>query len=192
MLTRRSWPVIALFFVAVMIVAFVHREGVKEFARTLIFGQQSPSRAHINVGERLPPIRLVDLLGTRSTIQAEPHHVLVLNVFATWCPDCIDESPALSKLRDACAGKPVDIIGIDQDEDPATVLRFARSYGLNFPMYIDVAHQTEAVLGVHYIPATFIVDDRGFVWANVAGPLTLPQMKQLVQTGLDHLSTQHM
>ena len=45
------------------------------------------------------------------------------------------------------------------------------------------------MLGVHFIPATFVMDDRGRVWANVAGPLTLDQMRQLVQTGLSRLST---
>lgn len=189
---RSSWPVFALFLVALMIVAFAHRYGVKQLARTLVFGQQASGRAHLNLGDSLQPITFVNLLGARTTVQAEPHRVLVLNVFATWCPDCIKEAPALSKLRDAYAGKPVDIIGIDQDENPTAVLQFARTYGLNFPMYIDHEHQTEAVLGVHYIPATFVVDDSGHVWGDVAGPLTLPQMKQLVQTGLHHLSRQAM
>ncbi len=185
---RSSWLVFALFGFALLIVAFSHRYGVKQFARTLVFGQQASGRAHLSLGDSVPPITFVDLLGARATVQAEPHHVLVLNVFATWCPDCIKEAPALSKLREAYAGKPVDIVGIDQDENPAAVLQFARTYGLNFPMFIDHQHQTEAVLGVHYIPATFVVDNRGLVWGDVAGPLTLPQMKQLVQTGLAHLS----
>ena len=189
---RSFWPVIALCLVALVIVAFAHRHGVKQFARTLVFGRQTPGRAHLALGDSLPPITFVDLLGARATIQAEPHHVLVLNVFASWCPDCIKEAPALSRLREAYAGKPVDIIGIDQDENPSAELQIPRNYGHNFPMYIDHEHQTEAVLGVHYIPATFIVDDRGLVWGNVAGPLTLPQMKQLVQTGLDHLSRHPM
>jgi thiol-disulfide isomerase/thioredoxin len=185
---RSSWFVVVIFLAAIFILAYVHREGVKALLRTLVFGQQTPVRAHLAIGQTLPTLDLLNLLGSRDTITAEPGHVLVLNVFATWCPDCIAEAPALGQLRDAYAAKPVDIIGIDQNEFPQTVLRFARDYNWSFPIYIDDSHQTQRLLGVHYIPATFVVDDRGRVWANVAGPLTLEQMEQLVQTGLSHLS----
>jgi thiol-disulfide isomerase/thioredoxin len=182
------WFIVVIFLVAISVLAYVHREGVKALLRTLVFGQQTPVRAHLQIGQALPTLNLLNLLGSRDTITAEPGHVLVINVFATWCPDCIAEAPALSQLRDVYATKPVDIIGIDQDEFSETVLRFAHDNNWSFPIYIDDSHQTQRLLGVHFIPATFVVDDHGRVWGNVAGPLTLPQMEQLVQAGLSHLS----
>ncbi|HXW51763.1 MAG TPA: TlpA disulfide reductase family protein [Candidatus Acidoferrales bacterium] len=185
---RAYWPVLAIFLVAFLILAYMHRHGVKVLLRTLVFGQQTPVRVHLDLGEKLPAVSFVDLLGNRTNVAPQRGRVLVLNVFATWCPDCNQEAPALSQLATEYAGKPVDIIGIDQDEYPAVILAFARQYSWNFPIYIDHEHQTNSMLGVHFIPATFVMDDRGRVWANVAGPLTLAQMQQLVQTGLSRLS----
>jgi thiol-disulfide isomerase/thioredoxin len=189
MQTGRSWwPIVVVFCVALALLAFIHRHGVASLMRRVVFGQETPVRAHLEIGEQLPAANFVSLLGTRSTISAEPGHVLVLNVFATWCPDCISEAPALAQLRNVYAHKPVDIIGIDQDEVPTTILQFAQAEGWSFPIYIDDSHQTQRKLGVHFIPATFVVDDRGRIWADVAGPLTLPEMESLVQRGLAHLS----
>jgi thiol-disulfide isomerase/thioredoxin len=185
---RAWWLVAAIFLAAFLLLAYHHRHGVKVLLYTLVFGQQTPPRVHLAIGQPMPQLNLLNLLGGRDTIVAEPGHVLVLNVFATWCPDCISEAPALAKLRDVYAGKPVDIIGIDQNEFPQAILQFAREYDWNFPIYIDDSHQTQRLLGVHYIPATFVVDDRGRVSGNVAGPLTLQQMEQLVNAGLAHLS----
>jgi thiol-disulfide isomerase/thioredoxin len=186
----RSWtPVLAIFLVALLLLAYVHRHGVKVLLKTLVFGQQTPARAHLNVGQQLPAVSFSDLLGNRISVAPQKGRVLVLNVFATWCPDCNHEAPALSQVSARYAHQPVDFIGIDQDEYPAAVLQFARVYGWNFPIYIDHEHQTQRLLGVHFIPATFVMDDHGKVWANVAGPLTALQMQQLVDTGLSRLST---
>ncbi len=186
----RSWsPVIAIFLAALVLLAFVHRHGIKVLASELLFGPQGPERAHLSIGQQMPGVSFVDLLGNRTAVAPQKGRVLVLNVFATWCPDCNQEAPALSQLSAAYAHEPVDIVGIDQDEYPGAVLKFARTFAWNFPIYIDHEHQTQRLLGVHFIPATFVMDDRGRIWADVAGPLTLPQMRQLVQAGLSRLST---
>jgi thiol-disulfide isomerase/thioredoxin len=167
------------------VMAVHHREGIKHILRQALFGPGPVyQRPHLNPGTPLPDLRLTSITGVSSTIRPRPGRVLVIDVFATWCPDCITEAPVLAALSRAEAGQPVDIVGIDQEEYPITVYQFARTYGWNFPLYIDDRHLSEHVLGVHYIPATFVVDAQGIVRANVAGPLSLARLKQLIAAGL--------
>lgn len=179
---------VILLIAAVGIVTALHPVGVSSKARELVGLIVHPVRAHVSVGDQLPQLQVTSLSGERASIKPQHGHVLVINVFATWCPPCINETPALAQLSAAMAGKPVDIVGIDQQEYPSTVLQFAQRYRLSFPLYIDNQHVTGRKLGAYDIPRTFIVDDRGTVLANVAGPLTLDEMEQLVQGGLDHLA----
>ncbi len=171
--------------IAAAVLAVRQREGIKYILREALFGPGPVyQRPHLDPGTPLPDLRLTSITGVSSAIRPKPGRVLVIDVFATWCPDCITEAPILAALSRAEAGRPVDIVGIDQEEYPITVYQFARTYDWHFPLYIDDRHLSEHVLGVHYIPATFVVDSQGIVRANVAGPLSLARLKQLVAAEL--------
>jgi thiol-disulfide isomerase/thioredoxin len=183
----RRWLFLIVVAVLVMaVLAVQHRHGVAARLHRFVFGNNPAPRAHILVGEAMPKFELSNIAGDRSTIAARPGRVLYLNVFTTWCPDCVLETPTLEKLSRLLAGKPVDIIGIDQQESAYKVRDFAARYGLRYPIFMDDQGISQALLGVHFIPTTFVVDGNGIVRANISGPLTLSQMQQLVQVGLHH------
>jgi thiol-disulfide isomerase/thioredoxin len=140
------------------------------------------------IGQQLPQLHLLGVRGNRNAVAAEPGRLLVLNVFATWCPECKLEAPTLARLHAVYAAKAVNIVGIDQNESPELVLQFEHQYNWNFPVYIDDSHQTRYLLGAYFIPSTFVVDDKGRLWASVVGPVTLVQMEHAIDTGLAHLS----
>src|SRR5208282_4965675 len=63
--------------------------------------------------------------------------VVVLNFWATWCPPCVEETPALNKLQKYIGSRNGVVLGVAADEDPAVYEKFLRDHGVNFPTYRD-------------------------------------------------------
>lgn len=87
--------------------------------------------------------------------------VVVLNVWATWCPPCVVETPGFVDLQAEFAGD-VQFLGLSQDDDPADVRAFAERYGVGYPLLVGPpvagAPPPAAVL-----PTTLVIDRGGRV-----------------------------
>ncbi len=60
-----------------------------------------------------------------------------LNLFASWCPPCNDEAPAINALDKRYASSTFTVIGVDVDENPVTAAKFAAKYHLVYPVIAD-------------------------------------------------------
>src|ERR1700731_5098247 len=65
--------------------------------------------------------------------------VVVLNFWGTWCPPCIEETPALNRLQKYIEARNGVVLGVAADEDPAVYEAFLREHGVIFPTYRDPA-----------------------------------------------------
>jgi len=181
MRSRRPPILLIIFLIAVALFLYHHRHGVVARMRSLMnIKPPANVRTVLEAGQRLPVVELTSLGGQRLSVTPQPGHVLYLNVFTTWCPECKKETPALEALRVATKAMPVDIVGVDQEEEVGIVSQFVQNYGLTYPVLIDDGGLTHTLMGVRYIPTSFIVDSRGTVRARITGALTLAQMEQAV------------
>jgi len=99
--------------------------------------------------------------------------VVLVAFWATWCPPCITETPALKDLRSQYKDKGFEILGVNLDEvregqgEPdktrARVRRFLVDYGVEWPNILGQRASTDAAkaYGVDVIPAAFLVDREG-------------------------------
>ena len=183
MRSRRPPILLIIFLIAVAFFLYQHRQGALARMRVLM-NVKWLAGAHtvLEAGQRLPVVQMTTLGGQRLFVTPQPGHVLYLNVFTTWCPDCQRETPALEELRKATATMPVDIVGVDQEEDISTVSQFVQNYGLTYPVFLDERGITHSLMGVSYIPTSFIVDSHGIVQARIAGAITLAQMEEALNT----------
>ena len=181
MRSRRPPILLIIFLIAVALFLYHHRHGVVARMRALMnIKPPANVRTVLEAGQHLPVVELMSLGGQRLSVAPQPGHVLYLNVFTTWCPECKKETPALEELRVATKAMPVDIVGVDQEEEVGIVSQFVQNYGLTYPVLIDDGGLTHTLMGVRYIPTSFIVDSRGTVRARITGALTLAQMEQAV------------
>lgn len=108
-----------------------------------------------------PSFVLPDLSGKVMKMQDLRGKVVLLNLWATWCPPCVEEMPTLQALAKKMAGRDFVLLAVSQDEQPKVVGRWIAERGFTFPVLLDERGQVGADLGVTGYPETFIVDRQG-------------------------------
>lgn len=94
--------------------------------------------------------------------------VVFLNIWATWCPPCVEEMPSIARLAANPRLKDVAFVCVSVDDSAATVRRFLRDK--DWSMTILRAHSLPENLQTDGIPATFIIAPDGrIVVAEVGG-----------------------
>jgi thiol-disulfide isomerase/thioredoxin len=142
--------------------------------------------------EQLPPGERGDpvvLEGT--TLEGEPWRiadragsVLVVNVWGSWCPPCIEETPALQKAWETVQskGKKVEFIGLDKLEGPETGLAFLKANKVTYPsLAYDGGVPILALQGkASATPTTLVLDQQARIAARVSGPVSTTTLLALV------------
>jgi cytochrome c biogenesis protein CcmG/thiol:disulfide interchange protein DsbE len=110
------------------------------------------------------PDQVFDCLGDTSAVSlAQVRGVpMVLNVWASWCPPCIEELPLLEKVSRELEGE-VDFIGINLEDDPTKALQLMQDFGISYPSVIDRSGDTRAPLTIPGPPVTFFVTAEGVI-----------------------------
>lgn len=114
--------------------------------------------------------------GASSSLAAYRGSVVVMNLWASWCPPCRAEMPDLERVYRAKRGQGVVVLGIDQGEAPAIAGAFARSLGITYPILVDEHQQYGRVYRALGLPTTVIVDRRGTVVKTFDGTVTYDQV----------------
>lgn len=89
--------------------------------------------------------------------------VVVVNFWATWCPPCRREMPALERLNQLMRGQPFAIVGIDAGEELEDVLGFRASVtpAPSFRLLLDRDGKALKAFGVSGLPTTIVLDREG-------------------------------
>jgi len=110
------------------------------------------------------PDQVFDCLGDTSVVSLSQLRgtPMVVNVWATWCPPCIEELPLLEKVSRELEGE-VNFIGINLEDDPTKALQLMQDFGISYPSVIDRSGDTRAPLTIPGPPVTFFVTAEGVI-----------------------------
>ena len=117
-----------------------------------------------------PDLALPQLDGTQRTLRALRGQVVLINIWATWCPPCRAEMPAIQQAYTAYRDRGLVVLGVNQREDVAAIAPFLEKYGLTFPILLDDG-QASARYQASALPSSFFVDRRGVIRAVYRGPM---------------------
>ncbi|MGZ4506600.1 MAG: TlpA family protein disulfide reductase [Blastococcus sp.] len=109
--------------------------------------------------------------------------VVVLNVWASWCAPCRDESPVLASVAAQTRGEDVRFVGLDEQDPPAAGRRFVAGAGTDYPHLTDPHGALLArlsVLPTTGIPSTLLIDRHGLMAARVVGAVTRASLLALI------------
>ena len=135
----------------------------------------------------LGPLRFSDEHGAPQSLAALRGRVVLLNVWATWCPPCRDEMPTLDRLQGAIGGSNFEVVAISIDAQGLPVVKtFFKQIGIrNLHPYLDSLHEAGS-LGATGIPVTLLIDRDGREIARKLGPATWDD-PSVMRTIRDHV-----
>lgn len=132
------------------------------------------------IGRPLPAFQLSDVLNSNETVTDKTLHgkVVLLNVWATWCPSCLEEHAFLIKIKSPLTpifqrGEGgISIYGLNYKDDRANAQEWLKKYGNPYEMSaFDEDGRVAIELGVYGTPETFILDKQGIIRYRHVGPI---------------------
>ena len=102
--------------------------------------------------------------------------VVVLNFWASWCYPCKQEAPALSAAAERYRDRVV-VLGVDVNDFAGDARKFARKYGLRYPLVHDNHNVTSPRYGLTGLPETFFIDRTGKLVEHVPGEVKLADIQ---------------
>ncbi|MEJ2142651.1 MAG: TlpA disulfide reductase family protein [Gammaproteobacteria bacterium] len=95
--------------------------------------------------------------------------VVVMNFWATWCPPCRYEMPALERLWEKVKDKNIIILGINVGEDADTIFEFTGTYPMSFPVPMDIDGKVIEQYPIRGLPTTYVINPQGMVTHRAVG-----------------------
>ncbi len=145
------------------------------------------------VGTVLPDFSVATSDGgsfTLSEALAE-HELVLINLWATWCPPCAMEFPFLEEAYQSYQDRvAVLALTVEAEDTPEILREYARSKGLSFPMAQDENYALTATFNVSGIPTSLLVNrERTVIWMETGAKSSAQEFTELFDTYLEGGST---
>jgi thiol-disulfide isomerase/thioredoxin len=113
-----------------------------------------------HAGDSIKKITLSEL---KTVLENNKGKIVILDLWATWCPPCRKEIPGFINLYNKYQGKSVEILSIAFDENGSEVVPpFIKKIGINYPVYLDGGDIAQA-FDLQAYPITIIYGKDGKV-----------------------------
>ena len=127
-----------------------------------------------DIPQDIPEVRFVTEDGTRKTLYAIHGKVILLNIWATWCPPCAKEMPTLDALQAGQGNSKFEVATLSIDTGGVPVVRrFFDKFGLkHLNIAIDPTQLSFTNLRVVGLPTTLLLNTDGKEVGRLVGPAT--------------------
>jgi thiol-disulfide isomerase/thioredoxin len=151
---------------------------------TAVFGvalaiKLRPQLNLLEIGSRAPDFAATDLrLSKPSKLTDYRGKVVLVNIWATWCPPCRAEMPSMEQLHKKLAGTDFRIAAVSVDGDafyaqeqagPTEILAFADKLGLTFDILHDPSGEIRKAYDIFGVPESYLIDRDGVIVKRVIG-----------------------
>lgn len=107
--------------------------------------------------------------------------VVLVNFWATWCPYCRHEMPAMEAYYRANQGRGFAIVAYSLDKTQAEVDAFMRAEGYTFPAPLATQPVVAGFGGVERVPLSFVIDRDGVIRHRIAGQVHRGRLESLIE-----------
>lgn len=112
---------------------------------------------------------LLDVYGEEHSLLSG--YPMLINIWATDCPSCVDEMPKLRQIHQefSAQGFRVMAIAMNYDKIPA-IKNFLARFNINFPVFHDSSNKlVKSIADVFVIPTSLLIDAEGKVISQSVG-----------------------
>jgi cytochrome c biogenesis protein CcmG/thiol:disulfide interchange protein DsbE len=150
-------------------------------AALFVFAMPTYRQGEPSIAGRTAPDFALELDGKPTRLQDLRGKVIVLDFWASWCPPCVEETPALIALHRDISQRGGMVLGISLDDDPSAYEKFLKDHNVNFPTYLDKSQTIPTTYGTSMYPEAYIIGRDGRIVRKVVGPQnwTGPEMTSI-------------
>lgn len=144
---------------------------------------QAPHRGFL-----APDFELQDANGENIRLSDLRGQPVLLNIWATWCPPCRAEMPAMQAVYEAYQQDGFIILAVNatNQDDRQAVLSFVQEYGLTFPVLFDDSGSVAQTYLSKALPTSFFIDQNGIIQeVVVGGPMSQAILHERIQNLLE-------
>ena len=135
------------------------------------------------VGKPAPQFSEPAVSGGKLNLADFKGKAIYLNFFATWCPPCNEEAPAVERLQNQYAARGLQVIGVDVLENQAKAQSFVKAHDLTYPAVVDDGTLRDQYR-INGLPVHVFIDRSGTIKKIELGELTPAEMEADVKTVL--------
>jgi len=121
----------------------------------------------------LPDLRVLDGTGQPVDLSSFRGKVVLLNIWATWCPPCRQEMPSLDRLQAQLGGGEFQVVALSMDAGAKAldqVKSFYASVGIKYlAVYLDADAAAIFTLKAVSVPTTLLLDRQGRELGRMSG-----------------------
>lgn len=153
-------PIVVL-VAAIAAVAWIERPSNRELN---VSGDRTSALLTLyHQAQPVPSLTFQDATGQTLTLDDFRGRVLLVNIWATWCPPCRKEMPSLDRLQARLGGPGFQVVAISQDRAGLGVVEeFYNAVGIaHLTRYIDGDAASLDTLKVVGLPTSMLVDRQG-------------------------------
>jgi thiol-disulfide isomerase/thioredoxin len=141
---------------------------------------QDPSAVPVKVDYAAPNLILEDLSGNTVSLKDYAGSVVLVNLWATWCPPCKEEMPTLQAFYEKYKNDGFVLIAINQEETREVVQPFVEQYGLTFPVWLDIEWLAEREFNTSNLPSSYVIDQSGQVRLMWIGSISKQNLEKYI------------
>lgn len=142
-------------------------------------GSSSASQ-QARVGQPAPAWSEPSIPGPALSLASLHGKPIYLNFFATWCPPCNEEAPAIDALAKTYADRGLAVVGVDVLENASKAGAFRAQHHFAYPVVID-AGILRRQYQINGLPVHVFIDRTGVVRKIVVGELSPAGMRENVE-----------
>lgn len=131
----------------------------------------TPEITRIEPGAKAPDATAVDLV-TGDTVRVRDYRgqVVLLNLWATWCPPCEQEMPSIERLHETLGAEGLRVVAISVDQtDRDAVRRWIEERHLTFTVLHDRTGKVQQTYQTTGMPESFVIDRDGVIVKKIIG-----------------------
>ncbi len=138
------------------------------------------------VGFLAPDFTLETLEGDSITLSDLRGKAVLVNLWATWCPPCRAEMPAIQRLHEEYKDQGFIVLAVNatNQDDLSKIPSFTGEYGLTFPILLDTTGEVSRQYQLRSLPSSYFIRRDGIIQEVVIGG---PMAETLLRTRIEKI-----
>lgn len=181
-MTKIPQPSLGRFFAMLLIGAGLISTGIVFIL--LLNNSTAPTQDFSTVPAKVnfpaPKLTLEDLSGNPVSLDDQRGSVVLVNLWATWCPPCREEMPALQAFYEKYKSHGFVLIALNQEEALEIVAPFVEEFRLTFPVWLDLESKAQREFNTMNLPSSYVMDRNGRVRLMWIGGISAKNLEKFV------------